>query len=223
MKLEIKNKPLKISHSYEYTFDNKYSKITLSKNTLLFPIFDERRNKQIGYLLDGPTGLTADLLVHSKDGAVGEILEESYSKLMIFPIQLPFLSLDHVKEVKPVEDMSPYNEIVRSFRFRFVNHTTDIQTKNNAILIHTLKKDRMWFIGPNSTYLISPSEIIGRRGEGQLFWLLKGEIILVDKNGKIKRLSDVFSITKARKHFDRFVGEPLRQALIGFRDIFTEF
>ncbi|MCG3215922.1 MAG: hypothetical protein KAS63_04375 [Candidatus Heimdallarchaeota archaeon] len=223
MKLSIKNRPLKISHSYEYTFDNKYAKITLSKHSLLFPVFNERQNKQIGFLIDGPIGLIADLLVHSDDGAVGEIIEETYSHILVFPIDPPFLSLDHVKEIKPVENMSPYEEIIRNFKFNFIGSIDNSQTKSKGVLIHTLKKGAMWFIGPRTTYFISPTEIIGRRGEGQLFWLSKREILVVKRNGKIKRLSDVFSIKKARKHFDQNIRVPLNQAFCNFRDIFTQF
>ena len=223
MRLGIKNKPLKITHSFEYTFDNKHVKITLSKNTLLFPVFNERQNNQIGFLLDGPIGMTADLLVHSEEGAVGEIVEETYSRILLFPIDLPFLSLDHVKETKPVENIASYEDIIRNFKFQFVCNSSAVRAKENVVLIHTLKKGVMWFLGPNSTYLISPTEIIGRRGEGQLFWLTKGEIIIVSKNGKVRRTGDLLSIKKARKHFDQFVRVPLRQVFTHFRDVFTQF
>ncbi|MCG3260868.1 MAG: hypothetical protein H7644_14030, partial [Candidatus Heimdallarchaeota archaeon] len=84
MRLNIKNRPLKITHSFEYTFNNKQVKISLSKNTILLPVFDEKKNRQIGFLLEGPIGIIADLLVHSQEGAVGEIVEETYSNVLLF-------------------------------------------------------------------------------------------------------------------------------------------
>ena len=78
MRLIVKNRPLKTTHSFEYTFDNRHVKLSISKNSILLPVFDENQNRQIGFLLDGPTGIIADLLVHTTKGAVGEIIEDTY-------------------------------------------------------------------------------------------------------------------------------------------------
>ena len=96
MRLIVKNRPLKTTHSFEYTFDNKHVKLSISKNSILLPIFDEKKNQQIGFLLDGPIGIIADLLVHTKKGAIGEVIEDTYSTALLFPVKLPFLTRDQV-------------------------------------------------------------------------------------------------------------------------------
>ena len=111
------NRPLKITHSYEFTFDNNQVKLSLAKKSILIPVFDQKKNQQIGFILDGPLGITADLVVHSEEGAVGEIVEETYSKVLFLPADLPFLSLDHVKEMSSLEEFQSRPYDVSSFQW----------------------------------------------------------------------------------------------------------
>ena len=105
MRLSIENRPLKITHSFEYTLYNKQVKLSFSKNAILLPVFDDRRDIQIGFLLDGPLGVIGDLLVHSKEGAVGEIIEETYSSALFLPAKLPFITFSAAARIRSTVGM----------------------------------------------------------------------------------------------------------------------
>jgi hypothetical protein len=221
MRLNIKNRPLKITHSYEYTFNNKQAKISLSKNTILLPIFDEKKNRQIGYLLDGPVGIIADLLVHSQEGAVGELIDETYSNVLLFPVKLPFLTPDHVKEIQPLEDISKHEEIIRKYKVQLVHDEYISYEEKDGIMIQTYEPSSLWFFSQDSTFLIDTEEIIGRRGEKKLFWLVKDSFTTVSNNGRVISTKDLFSINKVQKTIHRILDTPLASIFSRFSEIFA--
>lgn len=221
MRLNIKNRPLKITHSFEYTFNNKQVKISLSKNTILLPVFDENKNRQIGFLLEGPIGIIADLLVHSQEGAVGEIVEETYSNVLLFPVKLPFLSPDHVKEIQPLEDISPHEEIIKKYRVQLVHDEYISYEEREGIMIQTYNPSSLWFISQESTFLIDTEEIIGRRGEKKLFWLVKDSFTTVSNKGLVKTTKDLFSVNKVQKTVHRILDTPLASIFSQFSEIFA--
>ena len=221
MRLNIKNRPLKITHSFEYTFNNKQVKISLSKNTILLPVFDEKKNRQIGFLLEGPIGIIADLLVHSQEGAVGEIVEETYSNVLLFPVKLPFLSPDHEKEIQPLEDISPHEEIIKKYRVQLVHEEYISYEEREGIMIQTYNPSSLWFISQESTFLIDTEEIIGRRGEKKLFWLVKDSFTTVSNKGLVKTTKDLFSVNKVQKTVHRILDTPLASIFSQFSEIFS--
>ncbi len=221
MRLYIKNRPLKITHSFEYTFNNKQVKISLSKNTILLPIFDEKKNRQIGYILDGPVGIIADLLVHSQEGAVGELIDEIYSNVLLFPVNLPFLTPDHVKEIQPLEDISKHEEIVKKYRVQIVHEEYISYEEREGVMIQTYNPSSLWFISKDSTFLIDTEEIIGRREEKKLFWLVKDSFTTVNNKGHVKSTKDLFSITKVQKTVHRILDTPLTSIFSRFSEIFA--
>ena len=221
MRLNIKNRPLKITHSFEYTFKNKQVKISLSKNTILLPIFDEKKNRQIGYILDGPVGIIADLLVHSQEGAVGELVDETYSNVLLFPVKLPFLAPDHVKEIQPLEDISKYEEIIRKYKVQLVHDEYISYEEREGIMIQTYNPSSLWFITQDSTFLIDTEEIIGRRGEKKLFWLVKDSFTTVSNKGLVKTTKDLFSVSKVQKTVHRILDTPLASIFSRFSEIFA--
>lgn len=221
MRLNIKNRPLKITHSFEYTFKNKQVKISLSKNTILLPIFDEKKNRQIGYILDGPVGIIADLLVHSQEGAVGELVDETYSNVLLFPVKLPFLAPDHVKEIQPLEDISKYEEIIRKYKVQLVHDEYISYEEREGIMIQTYNPSSLWFITQDSTFLIDTEEIIGRRGEKKLFWLVKDSFTTVNNKGLVKTTMDLFSVSKIQKTVHRILDTPLASIFSRFSEIFA--
>lgn len=220
MRLTIKNRPLKTTHSYEYTFDNKHVKVSISKNSILLPIFDDNQNRQIGFLLDGPIGIIADLLVHTNKGAIGEIIEETYSTALLFPIQLPFLTRDQVKELSPLEETNHYEEIINKYRLQikredYIKYEDDI-----GIMIQTYDPASLWFINKDSTFLVASDEIIARRGEKRLIWVAKDSFTTVNQNGKIFSTTDLFSIGKARKTFHKILDVPLALIFSSLGEVF---
>ncbi|MCG3256853.1 MAG: hypothetical protein KAU62_12235 [Candidatus Heimdallarchaeota archaeon] len=221
MRLNIKNRPLKITHSFEYTFNNKQVKISLSKNTILLPVFDENKNRQIGFLLEGPIGIIADLLVHSQEGAVGEIVEETYSNVLLFPVKLPFLSPDHVKEIQPLEDISSQEEIIKRYRVQLVHDEYISYEEREGIMIQTYNPSSLWFISQESTFLIDTEEKIGRRGEKKLFWLVKDSFTTVSNRGLVKTTKDLFSVSKVQKTVHRILDTPLASIFSRFSEIFA--
>jgi len=223
MRLSVENRPLKITHSYEYTMENKQVKLSFSKNTILLPVFDDRRDIQIGFLLEGPLGVIGDLLVHSKEGAVGEIIEETYSSALFLPAKLPFLSFDHVKEIRPLENIDKYEAKLQDFKIHFKYDERFPGMKEEGILISTNKPKHLWLIIQNATFFLKCSEIIGRRGEKKLVWLSKNEILTVKEDGTLKSSKDLFSVRKAKDYFDRFIEVPLGIMFSRFRELFTSF
>ncbi|MFW9852154.1 MAG: hypothetical protein ACFFDS_04390 [Candidatus Thorarchaeota archaeon] len=215
------NRPLKITHSYEYTFDNNQVKLSLAKKSVLIPVFDQKNNQQIGFLLDGPLGIIADLVVHSEEGAVGEIIEETYSKVLFLPAELPFLSLDHVKEMSPLEEFQPYERLISDFNFQFSSFNISNHLKQKGILIQTSKPSKTWLITSDSTFLIGSREVIGRRGEMKLIWVGKKEIIFVNEKGRVKSTKDFLSLKKARDLFQRVMDIPYGSIFSSFRDLLT--
>lgn len=213
------NRPLKITHSYEYTFNNDQVKLSLAKKSVLIPIFDQKSNQQIGFMLDGPLGITADLVVHSEEGAVGEIIEETYSKVLFLPADLPFLSLDHVKEISPLEEFQPYEKLISDFNFHFSRANISNHLKQKGVLIQTLKPNRTWLITNDSTFMISSREVLGRRGEMRLIWVGRKEIIFVNEKGRIKSTKDFLSLRKARDLFHRVMDIPYGSIFSNFRDL----
>ena len=222
MRLNIKNRPLKITHSFEHTLDNKQVKLSLSKNSVLLPVFDGKRDKQVGFLLDGPIGVIADLLVHSNEGAVGEIVEETYSTALLFPTDLPFLTLDDVKEIQPLENIRPYEEIIRKYSLGIDLHLKSDTRKEKGILINTHKPNHIWLMNKTSTYLLRSSEILGRKGENQLYWLSKKEMLVVKGDGSVRTLKDLFALKKAREIFQRYIVFPLDLMFSRLRDLFAK-
>ena len=223
MRLSIENRPLKITHSFEYTLDNKQVKLSFSKNAILLPVFDDRRDIQIGFLLDGPVGVIGDLLVHSKEGAVGEIVEETYSSALFLPAKLPFITYDHVKEIRPLENIEIYETKIQDFKIHFKYDEKFPGMKEEGLLITTNKPKHLWLINKNATFFLKPSEIIGRRGERKLIWLSKSEIVSVKEDGSFKSSKDLFSVKKAKQYFNQFVEVPLGIMFSRFRELFTSF
>ena len=215
------NRPLKITHSYEYTFDNNQVKLSLAKKSVLIPVFDHKNNQQIGFLLDGPLGIIADLVVHSEEGAVGEIIEETYSKALFLPADLPFLSLDHVKEMSPLEEFQPYERLISDFNFQFSRVNISNHLKQKGVLIQTSKPSKTWLITSDSTFLIDSREVLGRRGEMKLIWVGKKEIIFVNEKGRVKSSKDFLSLKKARDLFQRVMDIPYGSIFSSFRDLLT--
>ena len=223
MRLSIENRPLKITHSFEYTLDNKQVKLSFSKNAILLPVFDDRRDIQIGFFLDGPIGVIGDLLVHSKEGAVGEIIEETYSSALFLPAKLPFLYFEHVKDIRPLENIENYEKRIQDFKIHFRYDEKFPGMKEEGILISVNKPKHLWLINRNATFFLKSTEILGRRGERKLVWLSKSEILTVKEDGSLKSSKDLFSVKKAKDYFNRFVEVPLGIMFSRFRELFTSF
>ena len=221
MRLIVKNRPLKTTHSFEYTFDNRHVKLSISKNSILLPVFDENQNRQIGFLLDGPTGIIADLLVHTTKGAVGEIIEDTYATALLFPVQLPFLTKDQVKEIPPLEETELYEEIVRKYKHQIKRADYIRYDEKESIMIQTYNSTSLWFINEDSTFMVGEEEIIARKGENRLIWVAKDSFTTVNKNGKIFSTSDLFSIRKARRTFHSILDVPLALIFSSLSDVFT--
>jgi hypothetical protein len=223
MRLSVKNRPLKITHSYEYTFDNNIVKISLSKKSLLFPVFNERENKQIGFLLEGPIGIIADLIVHSQKGAVGELFDRTFSTVILFPVNLPFLSLDHVKETSPVENFEPYQELVNKYNRIFSLNKIGITDINKHTLIVTQKPKLFWLISSDGAFLIGKKEIIGRKGPKKFLWISKKGLISVNKDGKYRSVADMLQIKEIKQSFQNIFGKPLSNLFSSIQDSFSKF
>lgn len=221
MKLGIKNRPLRIKHSFEYTCDNNQVKFSLSKNSILIPIFDKERNRQVGYILDGPIGIIADLLVHTKEGAVGEIIEETYSTVLLFPLQIPFLKMVHIKEIQPLEEFRKYEDVIKKYESQIRRKDYISSEYKEGMMIQTYNPNSLWFIGKDSTFLIETEEIIGRKGEIRLIWLEKDSFTIVNKRGKVKTTIDAFSVKKMRKTIHRILDVPLNAIFASFKELFT--
>jgi len=221
MRLTVKNRPMKTTHSFEYTFDNKHVKLSISKNSILLPVFDDRKNRQIGYLLDGPIGIIADLLVHTNKGAIGEVIEDTYSKALLFPVKLPFLTGDEIKEISPLEETYEYEEILKKYRSQ-IRRDDYINYEDKAgFMLQTYNPSSLWFINKNSTFLVGEEEFIVRRGENRLIWVAKDSFTTVSKNGKMFSTTDLFSIKKARKTFHNILDVPLAMIFANLKDIFS--
>ncbi|MBY8999506.1 MAG: hypothetical protein KGD64_01190 [Candidatus Heimdallarchaeota archaeon] len=222
MRLSVKNRPLEISHSYEHTFDNNTVKISLSKKSLLFPVFDEKENKQIGFLLEGPLSIIADLIVHSQVGAVGELIEETFSTAILFPVNLPFLSLDHVKESAPVEIFEPYQELVNKYNRVYSLSKMEIADFNKHTIIVTQKPRLFWIISPDSVFLLGKKEIIGRKGQNKLLWISKKGLISVSKKGTYKNIGDMFEIKRIKQTFQSAFEKPLTNLFSSIQNAFSK-
>ncbi|TFG10517.1 hypothetical protein EU534_00885 [Candidatus Heimdallarchaeota archaeon] len=195
----------------------------MSKNSILLPVFDDRKNRQVGYLLDGPIGIIADLLVHTNKGAIGEVIEDTYSKALLFPIKLPFLTGDEIKEIPPLEDIYEYEEILNKYRSQ-IRRDDYIKYEDNAgVMLQTYNPTSLWFINGNSTFLVGEEEFIARRGENRLIWVAKDSFTTVNKNGKIFSTTDLFSIKKARKTFHSILDVPLALIFTNLREVFSTF
>lgn len=222
MRLSVKNRPLKISHSYEYTFSNSIIKISLSKQSLLFPVFDERQNRQVGFLLDGPIEVIADLITHSDKGATGELIDETFSTVIFFPVDLPFLSLDHVKENAPVDEFYRYQDMIDSYNKLYRLSRLEMDNYNKHVLLITEKPRTFWLISPNSTFLIRKKEIIGRKGQNKLFWISDKGLVSVSKDGKYRSLSDILDFSRAKNSFQNIFGKPLSILFMNLQDAFSK-
>ncbi len=223
MRLSIKNRPLKITHSYEYTFDNNIVKISLSKRSLLFPVFNEKENRQIGFLLEGPIGIIADLIVHSQKGAVGELFDETFSTVILFPVNLPFLSLDHVKETSPVENFEPYQELVSKYNRGFSLNKIGLTDINKHTLIATQKPKLFWLISPDGAFSIGNKEIIGRKGQKKFLWISKKGLISVNKDGKYRSIADILQVKEIKQSFQNIFGKPLSNLFSSIQDAFSKY
>lgn len=222
MRLSVKNRPLKITHSYEYTFDNNIVKISLSKKSLLFPVFNAKENRQVGFLLEGPIGIIADLIVHSQKGAVGELLDDTFSTVILFPVNLPFLSLDHVKETAPVENFEPYQELVSRYNRVFSLNKIGTKDINKHTLIVTQKPQLFWLISPDGAFLIGRKEIIGRKGQKKFLWISKKGLISVNKDGKYRTISDILHVREIKQSFQNIFGKPLANLFSSIQDAFSK-
>jgi hypothetical protein len=223
MRLSVKNRPLKITHSYEYTFDNNIVKISLSKKSLLFPVFNERENRQIGFLLEGPLGIVADLIVHSDKGAVGELFEETFNTVIFLPADLPFLSLDHVKEANPVENFEPYEDIIRKYNRMFSLNTIGITDISKHKIIVTQKPQLFWVISPDGTFVLSKKEILGRRGQKRLIWISKKGLVSVNKEGRYRSISEMLQVKDIKQSFNKIFGKPLTELFSSIQNEFSKF
>ena len=194
MYLQVVNRPLKITHSFEHTFNNKHVKITCAKKACLFPVFEVTRNEQIGFLYDGPLGITGDLLVHSKEGAVGKIFEETYSSALFIPANLDFLR-DHVKELTPIEEekFPKYEKIIASFEVHLSSKKFCYHSNTDYFLLLSGKTFSIWFINGDTTISLSHKEIMGRTGERRLFWFSPKNIVFTNECGDIFSSSNMFS------------------------------
>lgn len=194
MYLQVINRPLKITHSFEHTFDNKHVKITCAKKAFLFPVFEVTRDEQIGFLYAGPLGITGDLLVHSKEGAVGKIFEETYSSALFVPANLDFLR-DHVKEITPIEEEKflKYKKIISSFEVHLSSKSFCYHSNKDYFLLLSGKTFSICFINGDTTISITHKEIIGRTGERKLFWFSPKNIVFTNDKGDIFSTSNMFS------------------------------
>lgn len=198
-------------------------KLSISKNSILLPVFDENQNRQIGFLLDGPIGIIADLLVHTKKGAVGEIIEDTYSTALLFPVQLPFLTKDQVKEIPPLEETEIYEEIVNKYKSQIKREDYVTYEEKKGIMIQTYDPASLWFINKDSTFMVGSEEIIARRGEKRLIWVAKDSFTTVNRTGQIHSTTDLFSIRKARKTFHNILDVPLALIFSSLGEVFTSF
>ena len=88
-------------------------------------------------------------------------------------------------------------------------------------MIQTYNPSSMWFISQDSTFLIDTEEIIGRRGEKKLFWLVKDSFTTVSNKGQVKSTKDLFSINKIHKTIHRILDTPLTSIFSRFGEIFS--
>ena len=93
--------------------------------------------------------------------------------------------------------------------------------KEKGILINVFKPNHIWLMNKTSTYFIRSSEILGRKGENQLYWLSKKEMLVVKEDGTVKTLKDLFNIRKARELFQRYIVFPLDLMFSRLRELFA--
>ncbi|MHA1686580.1 MAG: hypothetical protein ACTSYD_09280 [Candidatus Heimdallarchaeaceae archaeon] len=183
VRLSILNRPLKVTHSFEHTFQNNHIKITVAKKSLLFPIFDDTSDAQIGFYYNGPIGITADLLVHSNKGAVGKTIEKTYSNMLLFPGLLPFLD-ERVKEVKPIEGIEEHlTNIINNIRITGIKIWNRNPASQETFMFIHKHPFALWGINNNTTLYIKPPLICGRRGDNSLFWIEPSRFEFVSKDG----------------------------------------
>lgn len=168
MALKILNRPLKITKSFEHIFKSGIAKITVAKKSLLFPIFDLKHNKQIGFYYYGPIGITADFIVHSKKGAIGKIVEETYNNMLIFPGILPFFD-EYLREIEPIPDLDGHlEEVTRGLSIKGIDKW-EISTETYIFLYKPAFT--LWSISSTATLYINPPIIGLRNSEDNLLWL----------------------------------------------------
>ena len=206
MNLRLENRPLKVKRSFEYAFENKQAKIVIPKSSILLPIFEARSDVQIGWLLEGPLGIIADMIVHSKDGAVGKIVDESYSHALIMPAQQDFIEPDRIKDVDPLEDTTTHASIIAFYNKKIVNVDFVFNSRSKTF-IWCHDPFSMWLIAEKGSIRIAMPEILGRTDDHKLFWVSKKGITIVNAKGKSFNTSELFSGRKVREFVANLVGK----------------
>ncbi len=202
MTLYILNNPVKIKRNVSYVFDNEHVRIKIQKNAILLPIYYSKQEKQVGWLLNGKFSIDADLLVHTKSGIAGKIVQDNTNFAILMPPILDFLSFTNLKEVKPINDIEIYAKKIEefnkklaslSFLFHPVEHT----------YIWTLEQNNFWLITKNKTLYINLPEVLARTGEDNLIWVRKAGLLVAKNKEKIISNSDL----KAGKTIREFIKE----------------
>lgn len=223
LKFRIVNRPLKIKYSSEYTFPSKHLRIMLTKNSILLPVFDERRNIQVGFIFRGNIGITADLLVHSLSGAIGEIIEEAYTTMFLFPQNLIFVKENEVKEIPPLENISDLEKLLQRTSFKLAGAKFYTNNKEEGVMFYSFDHNHLWLINHKHSILLKEGEIIIRSGEKRLIWVTKDEITLIDKNGKLRTTKDIHILNQTREILTNFVNTPLKILFDKFHELFYSF
>ena len=126
-----------------------------------------------------------------------------------------------VKEIQPLEDTSKHEEIIRKYKVQLVHDEYISYEEKEGIMIQTYEPSSLWFFSQDATFLIDTEEIIGRRGEKKLFWLVKDSFTTVSNSGRVISTKDLFSINKVQKTIHRILDTPLASIFSGFSEIFA--
>ncbi|UJG42922.1 MAG: hypothetical protein K9W46_11155 [Candidatus Heimdallarchaeum endolithica] len=205
MILSIRNSPIKIKKTVTHTFSNNHVKLELKKGSLLFPIFNDFDDIQVGWLFSGKLSIFGDLIVHTNNGAAGKIVSQQYTHSIFMPVVLEFLSFNAVKEINPLSDFSYYTKIMDDFNKKIV-FTSFIRKTLPNTFIWGDKSGSFWMISKEKTFFVHLPEVLAREKDDNLLYLDKKGFTIV-KNGVISFETSTFlSGQKIRKFISEMLG-----------------
>ena len=190
MTLSIRNSPIKIKKTITHTFNSKHVKLEMKKGSLLFPIFDDSNDVQVGWLFSGTLTVFGDLIVHTNDGAAGKIVSQQYSNCVFMPVVLEFLSFNAVREIKPLSDFSYYTKIIMDFNKKII-FTNFIRKTAPNTFIWGDKHGSFWMISKEKTFFVNLPEVLARERDDKLLYLDKKGFTIV-KDGVISFETSTF-------------------------------
>ncbi len=213
MKLQVENRPIKIKKTLPYVASNEYTKVEVHKKTLLFPIFNVSSNRQIGWYFEGKLDVIADLITHSKKGAIGRIHCESYDKGVIFPAKLSFLNEKVIDVLPGIKEKEKIELITLYINKNIVKKEIYTNELNMELFIYPLKQKNYWSIDKKATIFSDATELLIKTTEKGLFWSVENEIYYVTSDGNVLstnkwmkgQIGKVLSLLVKKISFENFI------------------